>query len=202
VYGLARKIVVDFNLLNFFYMYPKLYILLREAVFSDKFSNGNARASGYNHTYTDNRGIDFTALSTFPTNEEIDQAAQQAYGEAENLFALLGVSASQLQTATSLRLPGIRNWFVDSTDAGLTKSPNPADLDANPEADEDMFLFEESDDEEPLGIQEILDDLEHVAAPIRHDNEEIANYTYAAVAISVDEHVMMYVFSSSSFMRQ
>ena len=48
VYGLARKIVVDFNLLDFFYMYPKLYILLRKAVFSDKFSNGKARASGYN----------------------------------------------------------------------------------------------------------------------------------------------------------
>jgi hypothetical protein len=200
VYGLARKIVVDFNLVDFFYMYPKLYILLREAVFSDKFSNGKARASGYNHTYTDNQGIDFTALSTFPTNKEIDRAAGQAYSEAENLFALLGVSASQLQTAAALRLPGIRNWFVDSTDAGLTKSPNPAD--ANPEVDEDMFLFEESDDEEPSGIQEILDDLEHVAAPSRHDNEEIANYTYAAVAISVDEHVTMYVFSSSSFMRQ
>lgn len=65
-----------------------------------------------------------------------------------------------------------------------------------------MFLFEESDDDEPLGIQEMLDDLEHVAAPTRHDNEEIANYTYAAVAISVDEHVTMYVFSSTSFMKQ
>jgi len=114
IYGLSRKFIVDFNLLDFYYMFPKLYILLRESVFSDKFSNGTECAIGYNHTYTDNRGIDFIALSTFRTDQEINQAAQQAYGEAENLFALLGISASQLQTAAAPRLPGIRSWFSDS----------------------------------------------------------------------------------------
>lgn len=190
VYGLARKIVVDFNLLDFFYMFPKLYILLRESVFSDKFSNGKACASGYNHTYTDNRGINFIALSTFPSDEEINQAAQQAYGEAENLFALLGVFASQLQNSSAPRLPGIRSWFIDSTTSGRTSNRlDPADSDDDfLETDEDVLLFE-SDDEEPSNIQEVLDHLEHVVGSTQREDKEIINYTYAAVAISIDEHV-------------
>ena len=43
VYGLSWKIIVDFNLLDFYYMFPKLYVLL---------------------------------TSTFPTDQEINQAAQ------------------------------------------------------------------------------------------------------------------------------
>jgi hypothetical protein len=195
VYGLARKIVVNFNLLDFFYMFPKLYILLRESVFSDKFSNGKAHVSGYNHTYTDNRGIDFIALSTFPSDEEINQGVQQAYGEAENLFALLGVSASQLQNISAPRLPGIRSWFVDSTNSGRTNRLDPADSDDDfSETDEDIVLLFESDDEEPSNIQEALDHLEHVVGSTQRQDKEIMNYTYAALAISIDEHVKMYVF--------
>ncbi|KAF8228715.1 hypothetical protein L208DRAFT_1485664 [Tricholoma matsutake] len=179
MYGLAWKIVVDFNLLNFFHMFPKLYILLRESVFSDKFSNGKAHASGYNHTYTDNRGIDFIALSTFPSDEEIDQGAQQAYGEAENLFALLGVSASQLQNISAPCLPGIRSWFVDSTNSGGTNRLDPANSDDDfSETDEDILLFE-SDDEDPSNIQDALDHLEHIVRSTQHQDKEIMNYTYA-----------------------
>ena len=53
VFGLCRQIVKDFTLLDFHYMVPKLFVKLRQAVLSSKVSDGKARASGYNHTYTD-----------------------------------------------------------------------------------------------------------------------------------------------------
>ena len=175
-------------------MFPKLYILLCESVFSDKFSNGTERASGYNHTYTDNQDIDFIALSTFPTDQEINQAAQQAYGEAENLFALLGISASQLQTAAAPHLPGIQSWFSDLENPDR---PDPAtnsddDVSDASKVDEEKGLFFESDDEEPGNIQEVLNQLEDVVQTTRHKDKEIMDYTYAAVALSIDEHVTMY----------
>ncbi|RDB19960.1 hypothetical protein Hypma_012735 [Hypsizygus marmoreus] len=170
-------------------MYPKLYIQLREAVFSDKFSDGKARASGYNHTYTDNRGIDFTALSSFPTDEEIDQAARRAYGEAENLFALLGVSATELYDASTPHLPGIKSWFSDVNSPPLAKeSTHDRAMFADEQDEADEFMLEESDDdsEEMYDIQAALDHLEDVSMPTQREDNEIMNYTYAAIATSID----------------
>ena len=65
-FGLCQQIVKDFTMLDFQYMVPKLFIKLRQAVLSSKFSDRKARASGYNQTYTDIRGIDLQALSTYP----------------------------------------------------------------------------------------------------------------------------------------
>lgn len=108
------------------------------------------------------------------------------------MFALLGVSASQHQTATAPRLPSIRSWFLDLSNPGRIERLDPANSDIDDEDDEDAFLFEESDDEEP-SIQEVLDRLQHVVGSTRGE-DEIMNYTYATVAISVDEHIAMYVF--------
>ncbi|KAF8877789.1 hypothetical protein BD779DRAFT_1789442 [Infundibulicybe gibba] len=65
VFGVCRQIVKDFTMLDFHHMVPKLFVRLREAALSSKFSDGKARASGYNHTYMDTRGIDIPALSTY-----------------------------------------------------------------------------------------------------------------------------------------
>jgi hypothetical protein len=45
-------------MLNFHYMIPKLFVRLREHALFSKFSDGKERASGYTHTYTDNRDVD------------------------------------------------------------------------------------------------------------------------------------------------
>ena len=105
-------------MLDFHYMVPKLFVKLRQAVLSSKFSDGKATASGYNHTYTDTRGIDIPALSTYPTDSDINDIAVLAYGEAESLFALLCVTAKDLfyESAAPPRLPSIRTWLHDNID--------------------------------------------------------------------------------------
>jgi hypothetical protein len=105
VFGLCWQIVKDFTMLDFHYMVLKLFVKLRQAVLSSKFSDRKARASGYNHTYTDTRGMDISALSTYPTDNNINNIAVCAY--AKDLF---------YKSATPPCLPSIQTWLNDDVD--------------------------------------------------------------------------------------
>ncbi|KAI9062814.1 hypothetical protein FKP32DRAFT_1554932, partial [Trametes sanguinea] len=96
VFGLSRQIVEDFNMLDFYYMIPKLFVRLREAIFNQYQGGEKRTASGYHHTYTDTRSVDVSQLRQFPSDEAIQAAAQVAYEEAFSLFTLVGVSPSEL----------------------------------------------------------------------------------------------------------
>jgi hypothetical protein len=52
-YHVADEFLIDFTMLDFYLMVPKLFIKLREAIFSSKFLTGKATAMGHNHTYAD-----------------------------------------------------------------------------------------------------------------------------------------------------
>ena len=161
VFGLCRQIVKDFIMLDFQYMVPKLFVKLRQAALSTKFSDGKARASGYNHTYTDTRGMDIPALSTYPTDSDMDDIAVCAYGEAESLFALLGVTAKDLfyESAAPPRLPSIRTWLNDDIDAlfgqdksGINDEDVSSDCEDSGYADDyqfvlDLLELEDADDD-------------------------------------------------------
>ena len=185
VFGLCRQIVNDFTMLDFHYMVPKLFIKLRQAVLSSKFSDGKARASGYNHTYTDTRGIDIQALSLYPTNDDMNEAAVRAYGEAESLFALFGVTASDLYYEAAVpRLPSIRSWFSDSEDidalfVGDHESGDDASGDFN-----DLDLTHD--------YQFALDVLEGADDDLSFAQERrLMDYRYASIALSIEEHAQM-----------
>ena len=77
VFGLCRQILQDFTMHDFQFMIPKLFIRLREAALfgPSHLSDGKERASGYTHNYRDTRDIDLNALSTFPSDHEIQEAA-------------------------------------------------------------------------------------------------------------------------------
>ncbi|KAF8872673.1 hypothetical protein CPB84DRAFT_1829734 [Gymnopilus junonius] len=165
-FGMCRQIVKDFTMLDFHLMIPKLFIKLREAFFSACSSDGKARASGYSHTHTDIRGIDLLALSTYPSNADIQESANRAYNEAHSLFVYLGLTAEQLYSATT-RLPSILSWWTDD------------DADADAQSDSESS---ESDDD----YQAMLDQLEDVELPSRRENE-LMNYRFAAVALSIDD---------------
>ncbi|KAF8880856.1 hypothetical protein BD779DRAFT_1612653 [Infundibulicybe gibba] len=176
VFGICRQIVKDFTMLDFHYM-------IREAALSSKFSDGKARASGYNHTYTDIRGIDIHALSTYPTNEDINEAAVRAHGEAESLFALLGVAASDLYDSRSVHLPSIRTWLKPQ--------------------DDDIFNFHDSDNEDDndnLGDGSDTnpeDDYQHTLDSFEDSNNELTSiqerrvmdHRYATIALSVNQQM-------------
>ena len=182
VFGLCRQIVKDFTMLDFHYMVPKLFVQLRQAVLSTKFSEGKERASGYNHTYTDTRGMDIPALSTYPTNNDINDIAVCAYGEAESLFTLLGVTAKDLyyESAAPLRLPSIRTWMNDDIDP-LFGQETSMDIDDN--GDDSDYM-----DDYQLAL-DLLEDVDDDLSPTQE--QRLKGYHYASIALSMEEHSQM-----------
>lgn len=203
VFGLSRQLVKDFTMLDFHYMIPKLFIQLRQAALSSKFTDGKATASGYSHTYTDTRGIDIQALSMYPTNSDLDDVAKVAYGEAESLFGILGVTASDLfyersgngVPAMHTRLPGIHSWFKDEVNAIFIDG-----LDDN--SDDDDRSDSDSEPDHPEGIknyQEALDHLEDVDNDLSSAKARpLMDHRYASIALSVNDYQKMYVLHLNS----
>jgi hypothetical protein len=136
VFGMCRQIIKDFTMLGFHLMIPKLFIKLRKAFFSARSSDGKARASGYSHTHTDIHGINLLALSTYPTDLEIQEAANRAYEEAHSILAYLGLTAENLYCSRP-SLPSISSWWADD---------NELDEDRDGDCDSDADDSEKTDD--------------------------------------------------------
>ncbi|KAJ3743240.1 hypothetical protein DFH05DRAFT_1536253 [Lentinula detonsa] len=122
VFGLARQIIKDFTMLDFYQMVPKLLVCVREAAFDSNLSQRNeemkARASGYHHTYSDMHELDLMSLSRFPSEAEICQIAQRAADEADSLIALLGIYPNTLHSM-DIHLPGINSFNFSDSDEDL-----------------------------------------------------------------------------------
>ncbi|KAJ6620818.1 hypothetical protein B0H10DRAFT_2432733 [Mycena sp. CBHHK59/15] len=173
VFGESRHIVKDFAMLDFLYMIPKLRVKLRAAVLRAKASNPKARAAGYSHTYFDTTGLDILALSTFPTDADIDEIASEAAEESDSLMALLGLAPSQLYPGAvpvPSTLPSINTWY-------------------DPESDEDNAA--DSDDEsisEAQQLQNLIDEAEDEAVPrTRKQTQDLLGLTSATMALSADD---------------
>jgi hypothetical protein len=189
VFGICRQMVKDFNMLDFQYMVPKLFIQLPEAVLTKRCSDGKARASGYNHTYADTRGIDLQNLSTYPTDAQIGVAGERAHGEAESLWALLGIAPIQSSTSITA-LPSIQSWLPDTHLFSISHPAGPSDW-INSDDDDDS-LSDESDAEKEEDDASQLQDAIDFAEKHRFDTrteERISACTYASVALEVDERM-------------
>lgn len=177
VFGEARQQVKNFTMLDFYYMYPKLTVKLREAVLRGQSSDPKARASGYCHKYFDTHGINLLTLATFSSNEDIERVANKAAQEAESLVRLLGVNPAQLLRHMGANLPptlpSINMWYQDSQ----------SDVDD----DESMYDEEENDIDE---LQALIEGDEHTVDPysIKTDDKVLA-LTFALLALTADEHI-------------
>ena len=153
VFGEARMVVKDFTMLDFFYMMTKLRIKLREAILRSHTLDFKARASGYCHTYTNNKGIDLNTLSQFPTDDEIQEAAKESMEECESIFALLGIDVSLLRDVATgqmsqphAQLPSIGSWFLDDEAHTVPDVEDDDDeLDEATELQACMDYFEDND---------------------------------------------------------
>ena len=180
VFGMCRQIVKDFTMLDFHLMIPKLFIKLREAFFSARSSDGKARASGYSHTHTDTRGINLLALSTYPTDLEIQEATNRAYEEAHSILAYLGLTAENLYCSRP-SLPSISSWWADN---------NTHDEDSDDDRDLDAAGVD-SDSEKADDYQTMLDKLEDVELSTNRADNKLMDYRYATVALSIEDQTTM-----------
>ncbi|KAJ6459147.1 hypothetical protein C8R47DRAFT_1028273 [Mycena vitilis] len=177
----SRNIVKDFTFLDFIYMAPKLRVTMREAVLSGKASDEKWAAQGYKHTYFDTVGADIAKLATYPSDDEIKQASEEAAAECESVIALLGISPAQLYENRAAPLPGIGTWFSD-------------------EPDDVEDTVEDFDDELPdcdaEELQALIDAEERLDAPSRSvkADRELMSLTCASIAVSADDYMRIQEF--------
>jgi hypothetical protein len=188
VFGLSRQILPDFTVLDFIYMIPKLFVRLREAIFLQTTSDGKERASGYNHTYHDNRDINLNALSIFPSDSEIQDAIESAYEESENLWHFLGFNIDwDLADVDTVRLPTIESWFTPGQKSSTLCDPIDSDYESDLEPEEVRVS-------ETRQIHDAITHLETAKQKLSLDEEDkVSNLTFAAVSLAVNDSMEMYV---------
>jgi hypothetical protein len=200
VFGLCRQILQDFQ-----YMIPKLFIRLREAALfgPSHLSDGKERASGYTHNCQDTRDIDLNALSTFPSDNEIQEAAVIAYQQAENLWFLLGFVPSDVVTdeaCLTTQLPSIKTWFSSEENTpfehplAVRHCENALRDNQVVDSGYDSDVGDKSDSEAPeaMQLQVAMDRAEKLKLSFSEE-DVVNNLTFAAVALSVNDSMEMYI---------
>ena len=206
VFGLCRQILQDFTMLDFHHMIPKLFLRLREtALFgAHTFSDGKERASGYTHNYCDNRDIDLNALSTFPSDSEIQDAATTAHQQAENLWFLLGFIPSDSDILPSVvQLPSIASWFVEPPGPGSdseTQISNEKEIvDSDYESDIDHERdCSDSEHPEVAQLEAAMNRIEDIKMSF-DEEDKVNRLSFATVALSINDSMAMYVTFQVSF---
>lgn len=200
VFGICRQILQDFSLANFYEMMPKLFLRLREFAFFGKFSDGKERASGYTHNYQDTRGIDLNALSTFPSDTEMQEAANSAYQEAENLWFMLGFVPSDISTSGSGKLPSLSSWwfptrnddsdFVPQVHNSVAPGIGRDGVDSDYESDVDDDRAGKESFPVAMELQRTMDQIENLDLSFAVE-DKVNTLSYAAIALTVNDSLEM-----------
>lgn len=196
VFGLCRQILQDFTSHDFQLMIPKLFIRLREAALFglSHLSDGKERASGYTHNYRDTRDINLNALSTFPSDKEIQEATVTAYQQTENLWFLLGFVPSDESPSTT-HLPSIKTWFSSENtpfEPPVRHCEDPSNDVVDSDYDSDVGSNSELPEATQFKLQAAMDRAENLKLSFSEE-DKVNNLTFAAVALSVNDSMKMYV---------
>jgi hypothetical protein len=174
VFGLLRKLIADFTLLDVLRLIPKLNVRLMAACNAKNTQvDFKSRAAGYSHTYFDGDGVPLGTLSNFPSDDEISQAASIAFDEANALWDLLGYDNT-------------------SSDPGISVGGVPL-VPPEHEVDDDFGDSEDAacDSSDRCSLQEALDlstELSGLGKPMQSRLDE---YSYAAACIGITEQEKM-----------
>jgi hypothetical protein len=189
VFGECRKLIKDFTYLDFIYMIPMLMVLIRAAINSRHTGDSKARASGYTHTYFDSEDIDLAALSTFPSDNEFEELAKQAWDEADSLWTALGAPPTDfMRSASSVpHLPSISSWFNPGQDPVLDTGSisSQSDLDDGFQTEEDNENSDNNSD--AARLQALIDEEEQAHSRSNHVDDRMLELTTAAIAMGIDE---------------
>ncbi|KAF8809165.1 hypothetical protein BYT27DRAFT_7210458 [Phlegmacium glaucopus] len=130
------------------------------------------------------------ALSTYPSDADIELASQGAAEEANSLIALLGVNPDSLHhnqnpQAPSVFLPSVSSWLKDPYKM--------LDFD---DSDLDDDLSNDDEESEAQQLQHLLDEEESSSIMrTQQVDERCLNLTSAALALAADEAAIMHQFS-------
>jgi len=100
VFGVLCQIKKDFTFNDFLSAQPKLQALLLGA-FGDLSTEeqANQTAAGYHHTYFMADDLDLKELLRYPSDQDLADASDAAFNEAEQLLSSIGINAQQMMKA-------------------------------------------------------------------------------------------------------
>ena len=195
IFGECRKLVEDFTFLDFLYMIPRLFVLVRAACQSGATSDPRARASGYAHTYFDCGKVNLALLALYPTDDEIALVAKEAWEEATNLWDLLGVAPSDLLTPEATlptKFPSVASWFPPGDDPVYDYDKEDLDgCDFNDYDSGDEILAADV-------LQDILDREREAPSRSAVTERRMEALTSASIALAMDDMCRAYVSSCPS----
>ena len=96
IFAECRKLIKDFTHLNFLFMTVRVHVLVHAAALFSQGTDPKARAMGYSHSYLDPESTQLRCLAMFPTDDEIEAAATEAWEEAIALLDLLGIQHADI----------------------------------------------------------------------------------------------------------
>lgn len=99
VFAECRKLIKDFTHLNFIFMTVRLHTLLRASLALSRGTDPKAQANGYSHSYLDPETAQVKSLAVFPSDEEIEIVAGQAWDEAVGLLSLIGIQSDDINSS-------------------------------------------------------------------------------------------------------
>lgn len=117
IFAECRKLIKDFTHLNFLFMTVRLHVLVHAAAVFSRGTDPKARAMGYSHSYLDPETAELKSLAIFPTDEEIEVIAGEAWEEAIALLDLLGIQNTDIthpQPATGADSSGSAHGASDA----------------------------------------------------------------------------------------
>ena len=158
-------------------MIPRLRVELHEGVLRGKILGPKARASGYSHSYFDHEGLDPLALSTYPSDADIELASQGAAKEANSLIVLLGVNPDSLHHnphAPSVLLLRVSSWLKDSCG---TLDLDDSDFESNDD------LSENDEELEAQQLRCLLDKESRSITRTRRVDDRCLNMTLASLTL-------------------
>lgn len=174
LFGELHQQITDFTFLNTIYCIPKLGAIMRGILLATKVSR-KVRASRYLHTWYDAQHLDLAELSRFPSDEQIQEIAQQSYQEADMLFSQLDIPLPTFLDPRR-RLPAVSNLFT-AADQGIREGSDRANakrqfelmcmqlsllLDSDSDSDSDNNSHDESLAPSPNEEDELEDVLQYV----------------------------------------
>jgi hypothetical protein len=202
IFGILRKLIPNFTMLDFIYAVPRLHILVRAAMRrASAPSEAKSRASGYAHTYADYSGMKLDVLSQWPSDVEICSVIPtKAYQQAANLWYWLGTTPAALipglarpypnpSTGLTHPLPSVASWFADMTEEDSNDSSDESDLDED--SDEDVCDPEDSYG----GADSLYRIIKYGETHLKGHDERLQTLTSAALSLTVDERLWMQVLS-------
>ncbi|KAL1674975.1 hypothetical protein EV122DRAFT_281529 [Schizophyllum commune] len=212
IFGLCRQMVMDFRVVDFYYMTSKLNLGLRRLV-SHRNTDSRATASGYNHAALfDTRNLSIHVLTDYSQTSDTHIACwmRQGYAEASSLFEFLGLTVDEIYDVRASSLPGFSTGVWDEVDTsqgavdkvqreGLDDLSSESDTDSDSGADsaDDWDSDLEMDEQDMRRAREtLLRKLEANDLPLAAQ-KRVAQLTYAEAGLDAERKASIDSYSDA-----